>query len=185
MNIIQSDNSGGISIDAAAYMLIPFKNLYDRDKSKDKALAIKELTYIYFMNDMRSDYLIIIDIDLRAKEVISDIGLPKNWTEDEIVKKASLFYKEHSKSPISELYHSTQIAVDVIRQELENARKLLDMQTDKGLQVYKIADILNAIAKVPDVMRKLKEAEREYIKEINSGKEKSGSRVHNEFEDGF
>lgn len=185
MNLLQSDGSGGVIIDPAAYLLVPFKNIYDKDKSKDKKQALLELTYIFFMVDMRSDYIIIVDEQLRHIEVKKDLGLPKSWEPDKHVLEGIKFYKERSKSPIGELYYSSIVAVDIIKDELLNAKGLLAMQTEKGMQVYKITDILNALSKIPDVMKKLKEAEREYIKEINSGKDKSGSKQHNEFEDGF
>ena len=38
-------------------LLIPeFKDLWDRDKSKDKLKAHRELSYVYFISDYKSPY---------------------------------------------------------------------------------------------------------------------------------
>lgn len=45
-----------ITIAEEALALIPFKRIWNRDKSTNKNKAISELGFIYFMSDPRSDY---------------------------------------------------------------------------------------------------------------------------------
>ena len=39
-----------VTVEPEAIMLAPFKAIYDRDKRKDKSMAMQELAYIYFMS---------------------------------------------------------------------------------------------------------------------------------------
>ena len=56
-----------VVISPEALMLKPFREIYNRDKSKSKDLAFLELSYIYFYCDPRSDYQYIIDSDDKDK----------------------------------------------------------------------------------------------------------------------
>jgi hypothetical protein len=47
---------GNPVIEAKALFIPEFKKIWDRDKSKDKARATKELAYVYFMADYLSEY---------------------------------------------------------------------------------------------------------------------------------
>ena len=58
-------------------LLIPeFEEIYKRDKSKDKAKAIKELSYIYFISDYKSPYISSI-APLLSKEPWLSVRLEK------------------------------------------------------------------------------------------------------------
>ena len=58
-----------ITISEEALLLEPFKQIWNRDKSKDKTKALQELGYIYFMEDPRSDYQYLIDEQQRKESI--------------------------------------------------------------------------------------------------------------------
>ena len=68
-----------ITISEEALLLEPFKQIWNRDKSKDKTKALQELGYIYFMEDPRSDYQYLIDEQQRKESIKEGEGLPKKW----------------------------------------------------------------------------------------------------------
>ncbi len=83
-----------VKIAPEALSLSVFRDIWERDKNKDKRMARMEISYIYLMEDPRSDYLAITDLKQRSSEIIKDEGLPKGWKPDEKIRAAQDFYKE-------------------------------------------------------------------------------------------
>ena len=166
--------------------LLPFKAILKRDKNRNKETAFKEMLFIYYYTDIRSDYVYIIDDKERCKEIIKDIGLPVDWKIDEVIKTAISFYNSMSLSPIAKLYKSSLKAADDISKYLEMTDKLLSERTDKGATVTTLATITSALKSVPIIMKDLKSAYKEVLSEQKEleGKTK-GSRSFGLFEDGF
>ena len=152
-----------VEIEPEALMLVPFKAIYDRDKSKDKSMAKQELAYIYFMGDPRSDYQYLVDTEVRANEVIKGLGMPKGWKADKVIERALTFYE--SFKPISAgLLEDTRYVVNRLRVELRNMD--FDERDDKGKPVHTLQSITNTIKQIPALAKDLDEAERALSKDI-------------------
>jgi len=164
-------------------MITVFKKILDRDRTKDKSIALKELTMIYFYADITSPYQAIIDLDDRLDEIKKDIDLPKSWKIDKQLDEAIEFYKKRSKTIIHSLYDSAMIAASAINDVFKDAKNLINESDDKIAATQKV---IMALEKVPKVMANLKEAEKELLRQIedNEGK-KVGSKSKNIFEDGL
>ena len=166
--------------------LLPFKAILKRDKSKNKELAFKEMLFIYYYLDIRSDYILITDDDIRLREIKKDIGLPDNWKVDNVLKEAMTFYVKMSLSPIAKLYKSSLKAADDISKYLEKTNELLDERTANGGTVTTLATITSSLKSVPIIMKDLKAAYKEVLAEQKEmeGRTK-GSKTLNVFEDGL
>jgi hypothetical protein len=105
--------------------LLPFKKILERDRSKDKELANKEILFVYFFCDIRSDYIIHSD-DIKTEEIKKDIGLPKTWEVDKVIEDAIDLYKKRSETVIQKLYKQSLKAASDIGEYLENTKQLLD-----------------------------------------------------------
>ena len=164
-------------------LLVPFKRILDRDKSKNKELAVKEISFIYLYSDITSEYQAIIDKEERLDEIKKDINLPKNWKIDKILEEAIEFYTIRSRTIVHSLYDSAMIAASAINDVFSNAKNLINDSDDKIAATQKI---ITALEKVPKIMANLKEAEKELLKQIEEkdGK-KLGSKTMNTFEDGL
>lgn len=169
-----------------AWGLLPFKAILKRDKNRNKETAFKEMLFIYYYTDIRSDYVYIINDKERCKEIIKDIGLPSDWKIDEVIKNAINFYNSMSLSPIAKLYKSSLKAADDISKYLEMTDVLLAERTDKGATVTTLATITGSLKSVPIIMKDLKAAYKEVLAEQKEleGKTK-GARSFGLFEDGF
>ena len=169
-----------------AWGILPFKAILKKDKSRSKELAFKEMLFIYYYTDIRSDYVTLADNDLRAREIKKDIGLPVDWKIDDIIKEAIRYYDSMSLSPIAKLYKSSLKAADDISKYLENTDVLLNERTANGGTVTTLATITGSLKSVPIIMRDLKAAYKEVLSEQKEmeGRVK-GSRVLNPFEDGL
>ena len=166
-------------------VLAPFKALFDRDKSKHKDRATKELSYIWFFGDMKSDYKQELDEELRSEDIIRDLKLPKNWKPDNLVKEAIEFYKKRSRTVTSRLLEDAYLAVSKISAYLRDIN-LDETTTDaRGIvrpkhDVKKVADTIKLI---PQLLEALLAAEKAYLKEQSDIEGKSkGSRTFNTFE---
>ena len=62
---------GILTVEDQIWGLEPFKKILKRDKSRNKDLALKEMLFIYYYTDIKSDYL-IIDVKLRKEEIIKE-----------------------------------------------------------------------------------------------------------------
>jgi hypothetical protein len=173
-----------LNVTEEAWGLEPFKKILKRDKSKDKATALKEMLFIYFYCDVKSDYLITSEKD-RISEIKKDIKLPDSWKMDSVIKEAVDYYSSFETITES-LYKKAVNGANAVGDYLDKAEVLLNERDKMDKPIYKTADITRALKDVKIIMRDLKEAEREVIKEKeDSSKKKSGSRSHNTFESGL
>ncbi len=117
MRLFDIDSSYNIVIDPIAYTLIPFKRIWDRDKSKTKSKAKPELAYIYFVADFKSDFFSIPDFEERHKEVKKHLfGGDSKWEPDEVVEDALTFYKKRQETVSSKLLEGALIYAGKIEQ---------------------------------------------------------------------
>ena len=188
MNLFElgKNNKYEVEFNPILLTLAPFKKLITRDKSKDKSIAIKEIAFIFFYSDIKSNYMYITDEAERFQEIKKDQELPKDWVIDKDVQEAIDFYKEKSTTINSALYSSACTAVAAISNYLNTTETLLAERDENGKVVTDIAKITGALEKVPKIMANLNAAYTELIKEqkITEGRSK-GSREFNMFEDGI
>lgn len=187
MNLIEFDK-GTYSVKYSPLLLTlePFKKIIDRDKTKGKEMAIKEISFIAFFADIRSDYMYIVNDEERARELVNDLELPKNWKIDATIKHAIEFYTSRSTTVNSSIYKSACKAAIDISNYLNKTDTLLSERDENGKVVTDISKITSALEKVPKIMANLNSAHTELIKEqkITEGRTK-GSKTFNIFEDGL
>jgi hypothetical protein len=184
-SLFDMNKDGVLTISPEAYSLLPFKKIWDRDKSKDKNTALKELALIFFYSDIKSNYLITPEED-RISEIAKDIGLDSKWKADTVVNEAIEFYIKKSKSIIVELYEASLQSANHISEYLRDTKNLLEERTDKGSPVTTVSQITTALKSVPIIMKDLKNAYKEVIKETQESEGKSkGKQQYNTFETGL
>ena len=153
-----------LTVEDNMWGLIPFKKILKRDKSRDKDRALKEMLFIYYYSDIKSDYL-IIDSKFRIEEIKKDIGLPEDWRIDSVLQEAIDFYEERSLTVVGNLYKNALAAANDISEYLTKTKELLEERDDKGKPVTTLTTIVGGISKIKTVMQDLKAAEKELIKE--------------------
>ena len=153
-----------LTVEDNVWGLLPFKKILKRDKSRDKDRALKEMLFIYYYCDIKSDYL-IIDSKFRKEEIIKDIGLPDDWKIDSTMQEAIDFYEERSLTVVGKLYKNALLAANDISEYLTKTKELLEERDDKGKPVTTLTTIVGGISKIKVVMQDLKAAEKELIKE--------------------
>lgn len=175
-----------LTISPECYGLLPFSKILKRDKTKDKSKAHKEMIFIYFYCDLKSDYLIINNSEERKEEIKKDIGLPDSWNIDAVIQEAISFYEQRTITTIGKLYKDALYAANAVADYLRNADVLLAERDDKGKPVTPVSVITNAINQVNKMMKDLKTAEREVLKEqIDMENKMKGSKQMGLFEYGL
>jgi hypothetical protein len=156
---------GVLHVSDEAWGLSPFKKILKRDKSRSKDIALKEMLFIYYYADIKSDYLIIPNLKERTVEIVKDIELPDNWKIYNVIKEAIEFYEIRSLTVISKLYKDALTSVHEMSEYLKDTGALLRERTASGGTVTTLQMIAGTNEKIPKIMQNLKAAEKEVLKE--------------------
>lgn len=151
-----------VTISEEALLLKPFKTIWSRDRSINKEKALSELAYIYFMEDVASDYQYIVGREDRSKAIIEGEGLNPKWKPDKAIEEAMKFY--------SSFKSTAALILEDTRKVAENLRKALPTlditeEDDKGRPKHTIASITKAIRELNILIKELAETERTIAKE--------------------
>lgn len=164
-----------------ALILKVFSDIWKRDKSKDKNLALKELGFVWFYTNVKSPYLTMEDV-IKTSEIIKDLDLPKDWEQDKIIKAAIEYCNSH-KSKVEQMYEGAITVAETITEVCKNSKTYILSADDKIGAAQKLNGMLKEL---PTSMEKLKAAEKQYLREIeDTDGKKKGSQSFNTFEDGL
>ena len=161
-------------------LLIPeFKEIYSRDKSKDKANAIQQLPYVYFISDYKSPYVSSLSPTALSKVVAKDFMKDEDYEPDSKVLAAIDKYKELQKTPSMLLLNASLQTVHNLTDYLQNVDLQERDKHDKP--IYKPSDVTNSLSKIGaivDSLNKVKaNVEREIIETATlRGQRKKGNR---------
>lgn len=140
-------------------LISPFKEIWERDNSPEKEVAIKELTYIEFMtSQLKTNPYKGYRATQRDEVLKKDIVKDENWKPDDLVMDAMDKIEEFQKEASSsyKLYKASLKA----KENLEDFLLSVDLQseenkTDKGAMVLKPKDITTALLDVDKVTASL------------------------------
>lgn len=158
-----------------------FKKLHDRDKSKGKINVHKELSYIYFMCDYKSDFNDILDETKRNKEIGRVLFNDENYQPDELIKECMLFYKQRQETLSSHLLEGAKTAIG----KIDSFFRDLDLTKldEKGKPIYNVSQITTTINKLGETVKGLKELEDVVKKEREEAVRARGGGTLGMFED--
>ena len=178
-------NKDQVAFSPTALTLKPFADLWKRDKTKGKKIAIAELAALYFYVDYKSDFSTMLDQDEKLKLIKSVIiGMPEDWEPDDLFDEACSFYDKMQETDATLLLEDAQYAVQSVRKFLRTV-DMTDLD-DRGKPIHdvkKIIDSLGSLHKVTEAMFELQEQVKKAIQKkddtVRGGKGKAM------FEDGI
>ncbi len=173
MQLFQINDQYLIDIDPVAYTLLPFKKIWDRDKSKTKDRAKKELAFIYFSVDYKSDFYNIPNIETREEEVIKHLFKEK-WTPDKAIRDAQEFYKERQKT----------FSLVLLENALMGLNKLSVYFRDIDFNEYDPKKFADTVRQLPAIIESLKKTEEAVQKEQETDSKLRGGREKGLYTDG-
>lgn len=179
-SLFDIDTKLNITISPEAYTLVPYKKIWDRDKSKGKLKALKELAYIYWDADFRSFVHDISDPVEKHEQIISMIDDSGTFKKDELVLEAIEFYKKDI--PIS-LGFLTDVKVAI--NELRRYFRDLNLQEydDKGKPVHNANQVMNSIKSTGDLLESLEKLEIKVKKDLDMQNSVRGAKQKGLYED--
>lgn len=161
-------------------LLRPYKDIWERDKSKSKENALEELAYIEFMTSMKKtnpyrQYPEEKKHDIIVGDVISQI----DWKPDELVIEAmeNLIEFQRNASTTYNYYMSAKVAAEKM-QEFFNTVDINERNYKSGNPIYKPGDITRALNDTEKVLSNLKALEKKVEEELyEETKTKGGKQI--------
>ena len=169
-----------VTVEPEMLLIKPFKKIWDRDTSDNKAKALLEFGVIYFMCDPRSDYQYIVDEDIRLEEIKKAEGLNAKWKPDKDLLDAMEYYK--SVRPMAALLlEDTRAAIDKLRKFIKEIN--LYATDDKGKPLYSMDSYTRTIRQITELVKELNNAEKELNKDITQRDKVRGALEKSIYED--
>ena len=189
MNLFQIDEQYNVQIDPIAYTLLPFKTIWDRDKSKTKEKAKAELAFIFFTVDYKSVYYNQPDEEEREKEVIRHLFKEnKNkWKPDKIVREAQNFYKDKQKTFSLSLLENAMIGINKLSLYLRDIsfdEVEINDKTGEVKPKHDVKKFADTVKTIPDIMKSLQLLEETVKKEQEQKNSLRGGREKGMYADG-
>ena len=179
-HLFELDPQMNVVVSPEAYSIQAFKVLWDRDKSKDKSKALKDLAYVFWMSDYRSYVSDITDPVEKEKEVLSIIDDSGKYRPDSAVKDAITVYKKDL--PISlGFLEDVKAAINELRKYFRE----LDLSAldDKGKPVHNANQVMNSIKSTGDLLENLEKLEIKVKKDMDMQSSARGNKSKGLYED--
>lgn len=161
------------------------RELYTRDKSKDKKRYIQEAIVIYYLGDPKSPAKQAGLSDVESLNMaIEQADLPSNYIPDKLVLKLiDKYYKQNigeagrTVENILKGIHNVNLSIDVINQYLNEKLKTLT-DVDQMDKILNLVDNVNKKAgEIPNLVKKLEEAKQNLLYEKETEMARGGNIV--------
>jgi|WetSurMetagenome_2_1015567.scaffolds.fasta_scaffold84543_4 hypothetical protein len=156
MNLYNISPQGKLELDPQNVAIPPFRDIWNRDRSKTKEKATKELSYIFYLCDYKSPYLAYGEHE-RELTIRKDFIKDEVWTPDDLVQNAIDKYRELQYTPILRMLNSALGVATKVSMYFDSVD--FEKTDTRGNKIYDINDVLAAIDKVEKVVNKLKALE--------------------------
>lgn len=167
---LTDNNKLELSVDIMA--LVPaFRLLWERDKSEKKSQAYDDLTFAFWMGDIKSPYLSLSFKD-RQKDVIEDLISNKSYKPDAEVIDAIRKYESIQETMLIKNVKAVSEAANELRSFFNNPN-ILKEKDKAGKPIYKPKDITSAIQEFVKVQESLMG----WLKKIKEEESLSGEQI--------
>lgn len=143
----------------------PFREIWERDKTKEKHKATQELSYVYFICDFKSPYNIYSEED-RIIRVLEDHIKDPDWKPDPLVKVAMDKYNEFQRTYNMRFLESARGLADKLAEYFDAVS--FHEKDEHGKLIYNAKDAVSNLKQVGDVIESLDKVEDKVKKEIDS-----------------
>jgi len=179
------DNGMPVPPNVAQLLDKDVRELYRRDKDKDKQNFVKEAIVVYYLGDPKSPARQAGLSDAEAlKMAIEQADLPENYLPDALVLKLiQRYYNENigeagrTVENILKGIHNVNLMIDKINQLLnEKLNTTNDLSTIKEA-IDLVDDVNDAAGKIPTMIKKLEEAKQNLLYEKETELSRGGNVV--------
>lgn len=161
-------------------LIYPFNEIWNRDETKHKSIAINELAYIYYLvSPKKTNPYSGYSNDVKGKKIIEGLWKDSLWNPDELVKEGIQIYAKwlEEASPSMRYYNAVKSGVEQTINFFQNID--FNERTDKGLPVYKISEVIPALRSANEVLKSMSDLQERVEQEVyESSKTKSGKEIN-------
>lgn len=183
MNLIGLDNKLNIIVAPEFVYIKEFRELLDKDNSKNNERAAKELSFVYYLHDPASPFADIEDEEQKIKECISEAGLEESFVPSELLNRiANIYCKYLNDSKLDKLNMVRTLANSIIK-SLEGV-DFTKTNSRTGSLIYKPKEILGSIESIKKTIEEMDKLERDLREaKIESNRKIKGRKELGLFED--
>ena len=164
-------------------LISPFKEIWERDTTSDKSIAIKEFTFIELMSSKKKSNPYAGYSDEIRFEKLQQIYFDSEWQPDTLVEqgliKMSEFHKEAS--PTYSYYTAVLQAAEKMK-NFFNTFDITERSERTGLPIYKPRDITSAMTDTDKVLQNLNSMKDKVEQELFEQTKTKSNKVINPFE---
>ena len=156
-------DKGRVVINPTALWIPEFKKLWNRDKTKDKADAHNEISYIVFMYDFNSPYRDYSESD-RTEKVHKDC-FPEDalWKPDKEIQKAIKRFKEFQETANSRLLKAAKVAANKLTEYFR------EVDSSHATEIIRNLKELGTVVKSLDILEKQVQKEQLETNNVRGG----------------
>lgn len=181
MKLFELDETYNLVFHPELFLLKDFRDL--RDDRNNVDILYKELGYIYYSCDMKSDFQFEMDPVKREKDIKRYVGLDKDWKPDELIKTCMAVYDYLKQTVAAKLLKTAYLTVDKFDQQMRSID--LDERDKNGKPIWNQKQIMDLAQNIPALLKTVKEAEAEFLKDEEQETRLRGDKVKTLYEDGF
>nr|DAM74645.1 MAG TPA: hypothetical protein [Crassvirales sp.] len=161
------------------------KQLYTRDKTKDKSNYIRECIVIYYLGDPKSPAKQSGLSDAESlKMAIQQAGLKDDYIPDELVQKIIKRYYYQNITEAGKVVENIQKGIHNINLSVDAINSILNEKLQSGLTLDDLPNILGMVdnvnkkaSELPSIIKKLEEAKQNLMYEKETEVARGGNAV--------
>lgn len=161
------------------------KQLYTRDKTKDKSNYIKECIVIYYLGDPKSPAKQSGLSDAESlKMAIQQAGLKDDYIPDELVQKIIKRYYYQNITEAGKVVENIQKGIHNINLSVDAINTILNEKLQSGLTLDDLPNILGTVdnvnkkaSELPSIIKRLEEAKQNLMYEKETEVARGGNAV--------
>lgn len=164
-------------------LISPFKEIWERDKSEGKEIALKELTFVEFMSSKKKTNPYAGYEDDKRFNKLKETLFEEDWEPDELIERALVKIKDFQEeaSPTYQYYLSASRAASKMR-TFFNEFDINERNERNGNPIYKPSDITRALNDTDKVLQNLNSLKEKVEQELFEQTKTKGNKTINPFE---
>lgn len=160
-----------------AFLVRPFRKLFNQDRSEKKEQFWRQMSYLYFMVNPASSYSYILDTAERARTIIEQEGLPEDFKPSPLLVEAMDIYRRLTTTPSKELLEAAMTAARTVSSFLKDPNILRELD-DKGKPRHSVSEITRALKDVEGIVSSLQNLQKKIEQELeDEGKARGGQEL--------
>lgn len=186
MSLLFTVESKIVSPKVESLLIFPFKDIWERDDSKDKRYAIEDFSYIEFMASIqKSNPYSGYPEHERSSKIIKDIITRAEWDENDTLIQAGIDKLKQFQAEASVTYNYYMAAKNAAEkmQLFFTTFSMADVNLRTGAPIYKPKDITSALNDTSRVLENLNSLREKVDNEIFEEVKKKGQKIVSPFAD--